>query len=95
MILEDWFKNDPINQIAGLEKQINDLCDENSVKSCMEEALGETEESESQQDKVSDPPIEDTTTNNHQDKEEEVEKIDCNEYSLPKDNLTKVWSITL
>ena len=34
LILEDWFKNDPVNQIGILEKQINELlCDEKSVKS--------------------------------------------------------------
>ena len=56
----------------------------------MEEQLGDSEEAESQQDKVSDPPIEDTIANNHQAKEEEVENMDFNEYRLPKDNLTKV-----
>ena len=93
--MEDWFKNDPVNQVAGLEKQINDLCDAKSNKSGVEEQnSGAGSEPESQQEKVEiDLPNENAEAigTNEEDNENEITGI---EYSLPKDNANTVKEVS-
>ena len=103
MILEDWFKNDPVNQIGILEKQINDLlCDEKSVKSSSVEGEPgsgpESDPDSKQQDlKLSDPDhpneVEKDGGTGSNDENEEQNDSERNglEYSLPKNNANTVY----
>ena len=100
LILEDWFKNDPVNQIGILEKQINELlCDEKSVKSSgVEGEPGSGPESDpdsQQQEKVNDPKNQNEVENEEggtNDEHEEQNDSERNglEYSLPKNNANTV-----
>ena len=100
LILEDWFKNDPVNQIGILEKQINELlCDEKSVKSSGvdgEPGSGPESDPDSQhQEKVNDPKNQNELENeegSNNDENEEQSDSERNglEYSLPKNNANTV-----
>ena len=100
LILEDWFKNDPVNQIGILEKQINELlCDEKSVKSSSVEGEPgsgpESDPDSQQQEKVNDPKNQNEVENEEggtNDENEEQNDSERNglEYSLPKNNANTV-----
>ena len=104
LILEDWFKNDPVNQIGILEKQINELlCDEKSVKSSGvdgEPGSGpESDPDSQQQEKVNDPQNQNEVENEQGDTNDEIEdQIDSErnglEYSLPKNNANTVMNFS-
>ena len=99
LILEDWFKNDPINQIAGLEKQIKDLYDDKSVKSSLENELVIEESDLASQENDHQQLYRDQTNicinnelvNSHQDHVNG--RTNGHMYSLPNDLLTKVCTI--
>ena len=100
MILEDWFKNDPVNQIGILEKQINELlCDEKSVKSSGAEGEPgsgpESDPDSQQQEKVNVPKNQNEVENeeggtNEENEEQNDSERNGLEYSLPKNNANTV-----